>query len=135
VEPFGLKLFTESKSVFLCKSNTFKNILYKEVKYAGIFTKNIILLVLIYTENKPDTRYVQVWVGKLKKKRNSVLPKCIYPLHCKGNVFAEAMKVAHSRNTFVILVASMNPELFSWNCGVDVTIVMSSTQNGFHYPS
>jgi len=50
-------------------------------------------------------------------------------------VFAEAMKVAHSRNTFVILVAYTIPELFSWNCGVDVKIVMSSAQNGFHYPS
>jgi hypothetical protein len=45
------------------------------------------------------------------------------------------MKVAHSRNTFVILVADTNPELFSCNCGDDVTIMMSSAQKVFHYAS
>jgi hypothetical protein len=103
---------------FLCKNNTFLNLLYKEVKYAGTFTKNRILLLLIYTGNKPGTSYAQVWEGKLK---NAIqyYQNCIYALQCKGNVFMEAMKVAHSRNTFVISVASTNPELFSWNCGVD----------------
>jgi len=72
--------------------------------------------------------------GKLK---NAIqyCQNCIYPLHCKGNVFAETMKVAYSWNRFVIPVAYTNPELFSWNCGVDVTIMMSSAQKGFHYPS
>jgi len=89
---------------------------------------------LIYTRNKPGTSDVPVWEGKLKDAIQ-YYQNCIYPLNCKGNVFAEAMKVAHSRNTFVIPVAYTNPELFSWNCGVDVTIMMSSAQKGFHYLS
>jgi len=63
-----------------------------------------------------------------------IIPKLYLPTSFKGNLFAEAMKVAHSRNTFVIPMAYTNPELFSWNCEVYVTF-MSSAQNGFHYPS
>jgi len=37
-----------------------------------MLAKNRILLVLIYTENKPDTSYVQVWEGKLKRTQFSI---------------------------------------------------------------
>jgi hypothetical protein len=53
VEPFGL--------------NVFAQVLYKEVKYAGTFMKNRILLLLIYTENKPGNSYAPRWEEKFKK--------------------------------------------------------------------
>jgi len=50
----------------------------EEVKCAGTFTKNRILLLLMYTGNKPGTSDVPVWEGKLKKKTQFSITKIVF---------------------------------------------------------
>jgi hypothetical protein len=75
---------------------------------------NIILLLLIYTTNKPDTSHAPRW-EEILKNAVKYYQNYIYWFHCTGNVLADPLKVARPRK---IPVTCTNAVPFTWNSGV-----------------